>query len=85
MILGHCGQVSDADRTPPDMSDLRGMARSLRELFEIGARAMAEEAGPSEFAQRVGAHLGCELDATVLVAERFPVWEHVNLQRGADA
>jgi len=67
------------------MSDLRGMARSLRELFEIGARAMAEEAGPSELAQRVGGHLGCELDATVLVAERFPVWEHVNLQRGADA
>jgi hypothetical protein len=61
------------------------MARSLRELFEIGARTMAEEAGPSEFAQRVGAHLGCELDATVLVAERFPVWEHVNLQRGVDA
>jgi ATPase family associated with various cellular activities (AAA) len=85
MILGHCGRVSDADRTPPDMSDLRGIARSLRELLEIGARTMAEEAGPSELAQRVGRHLGCELDATVLVAERFPAWEHVNLQRGADA
>jgi hypothetical protein len=85
MILGHCGRVSDANPTPPDLGDLRGMARSLRELFEIGARTMAEEAGPSEFAQRVGAHLGCELDATVLVAERFPVWEHVNLQRGVDA
>ena len=36
-------------------------------------------------AQRVGGHLGCELDAIVLVAERFPVWEHVNLQRGVDA
>lgn len=85
MILGHCGRVSDADPTPPDLGDLRGMARSLRELFEIGARTMAEEAGPSELAQRVGGHLGCELDATVLVAERFPVWEHVNLQRGVDA
>jgi hypothetical protein len=61
------------------------MARSLRELLEIGARTMAEEAGPSELAQRVGGHLGCDLDATVLVAERFPAWEHVNLQRGADA
>lgn len=43
MFLGHRGRVSGADRTPPDISDLRGMARSLRELFEIGARTMAEE------------------------------------------
>lgn len=77
--------MSDGDPARPDMSDLRGMARSLRELFEIGARTMAEEAGPSELAQRVSGHLGCELDATVLVAERFPGWEHVNLQRGVDA
>jgi MoxR-like ATPase len=49
--------VSDADRTPPDLSDLRGIARSLRELLKIGARTMAEEAGPSELAQRVGGHL----------------------------
>ncbi|HEX5298111.1 MAG TPA: hypothetical protein VFW50_14090 [Streptosporangiaceae bacterium] len=39
--------MSDANPTPPDMGDLRGIARSLRELFEIGARTMAEEAGPS--------------------------------------
>ena len=47
MILGHCGRVSDANPAPPDMGDLRGMAHSLSELFEIGARTMAEEAGPS--------------------------------------
>jgi hypothetical protein len=69
----------------PDIADLRGLARGLRELFEIGARTLAEEAGPSELAQRVSGHLGCELAAAVLVAERFPTWEHVNVQRGVDA
>ncbi len=29
--------------------------------------------------------LSCELTAVVSVAEKFPVWEHVNLQRGVDA
>ena len=30
-------------------------------------------------------HLGCELAEVVLVSEKFPVWEQVNLQRGVDA
>jgi len=47
VILGHCGRVSDANPAPPDRGDLRGIARGLRELFEIGARTMAEKAGPS--------------------------------------
>src|SRR5207237_5765396 len=29
--------------------------------------------------------LGCELTAIVPVTERFPKWEHVNVQRGVDA
>ena len=70
---------------PPDPEDLRGLARGLRLLFEIGARTLAEDAGPSELALRVTGHLGCELAAVVSVAERFPIWEHVNIQRGVDA
>ena len=70
---------------PPDPEDLRGLARGLRLLVEIGARTLAEDAGPSELALRVTGHLGCALTAVVPVTERFPSWEHVNIQRGVDA
>jgi len=70
---------------PPDPADLRALAGSLRLLFELGVRTLTEDAGPSELARRVTAHLGCELTAIVPVAERFPKWEHVNVQRGVDA
>jgi DNA polymerase III delta prime subunit len=71
--------------SPPDLEDLRGLARGLRLLVEIGARTLTEDAGPSELARRVTAHLGCELSAVVQVTERFPSWENVNVQRGVDA
>ena len=70
---------------PPDYEDLRGLARGLRLLVEIGARTLTEDAGPSELALRVTAHLCCELSAVVPVTERFPSWENVNVQRGVDA
>src|SRR5438445_130160 len=63
----------------------RGMAQGLRQLFEIAATTLADDAGTSELAQRVTGHLGCELTAIVPVTERFPKWEHVNVQRGVDA
>ena len=77
-------RVSNPD-PPPDIEDLRGLARSLRQLFEFGTKALLEDAGPSELGLRVSGHLGCELAAVVLVTERFPKWEHVNVQRGVDA
>jgi hypothetical protein len=77
--------VSIPDPPPPDSEDLRGLARGLRLLVEIGARTLAEDAGPSELALRVTAHLGCELPAVVPVTQRFPSWENVNVQRGVDA
>jgi hypothetical protein len=67
------------------VEDLRGLARGLRLLVEIGARTLTEDAGPSELARRVTAHLDCELAAVVQVTERFPSWENVNVQRGVDA
>ena len=84
---GIVDRVSTPDplRPPPDLEDLRGLARGLRLLVEIGARTLAEDAGPSELALRVTAHLGCELTAVVPVTERFPSWENVNVQRGVDA
>ena len=70
---------------PPDAGDLRGLAHSLRQLFEIAASTLGDDAEPSELARRVTSHLGCELTAIVPVTERFPKWEHVNVQRGVNA
>ena len=82
---GIVDRVSTPDPPQPDLEDLRGLARGLRLLVEIGARALTEDAGPSELALRVTGHLGCELSAVVSVTERFPSWESVNVQRGVDA
>ena len=85
-ILGHGRQVSSPEvPAGPDSRDLRGLARGLRELLEIAARTLADEAAPSALALQVTGHLGCALTAVVPVAERFPSWEHVNIQRGVDA
>ena len=70
---------------PPEIEDLRGLARSLRLLFEFGTRALLEDSGPSELGLRVTGHLGCELAEIVSVTEKFAQWELVNVQRGVDA
>jgi hypothetical protein len=62
---GIVDRVSTANPLPPDIGDLRGLARGLRELFEIAAGMLAEDAEPSELARRVTGHLGCELTAIV--------------------
>ena len=77
--------MSTADPPSPDTGDLRGLAHSIRQLFEIAATTLGEDAQPSELARRVAGYLGCELTAIVPVTERFPKWEHVNVQRGVDA
>jgi hypothetical protein len=46
-----------ASPPPPDFEDLRGLARGLRLLVEIGARTLTEDAGPSELARGVDAYL----------------------------
>ena len=53
--------------------------------LKLAAETLGEEAGPSALALRVTGHLGCQLTEVVLVSERFPSWEHVNVQRGVDA
>src|SRR5690348_10197562 len=57
----------------------------MRQLLELAAQTLGAEAGPSGLALRVTGHLGCELTEVVLVSARFPIGEHVNLQRGVDA
>jgi hypothetical protein len=57
----------------------------MRQLLEVAAQTLGAEAGPSGLALRVTGHLGCELTEVVLVSARFPIWEHVNVQRGVDA
>jgi DNA polymerase III delta prime subunit len=57
----------------------------MRELVELAVQTLGEEAGPSGLALRVTGHLGCQLTEVILVSERFPTWEHVNVQRGVDA
>ena len=43
------------------------------------ARTLADE--PNELVLRVTGHLGCDISEVVPVAERFPIWDHVNVQR----
>ncbi len=57
----------------------------MRHLVELAAQTLGSEARPSGLALRVTGHLGCELTEVVLVSARFPIWEHVNVQRGVDA
>jgi hypothetical protein len=83
---GIVDRVSTPDLpSAPDKDDLRGLARGLRQVVDLAVRTMVDESGPSAAGLKVMAHLGCELADVVPVTERFPLWEHVNLQRGVDA
>src|SRR5258708_33184483 len=79
--IGHGERVS----TQPGVEDLRGLARAMRQLVEAAARTLADDAEPSELVLRVTGHLGCDLSEVVPVTERFPIWDHVNVQRGVNA
>jgi ATPase family protein associated with various cellular activities (AAA) len=69
----------------PAPEDLRGLARGLHQVVDLAERLLSDEAGPSAAGRRVMAHLGCELADVVPVTERFPLWEHVNVQHGVEA
>ncbi|ETK37691.1 AAA family ATPase [Microbispora sp. ATCC PTA-5024] len=68
-----------------DLSDARTLARALSDLVQDAHRRLEEGRETPELVARVTAHLGCDLKHVVSVAESFPTWEHVNLQRGAEA
>jgi hypothetical protein len=69
----------------PDPDDLRGLARGLRQVVDLAVRTLYDEGEPSAAGRRIMAHLGCELADVIPVTERFPLWDHVNVQRGVDA
>jgi hypothetical protein len=71
--------------SPAENQDYRELARSLLGLLEVARRTLSDEEAPSELVARVTGHLGCELSAVVAVHERFLIWDHVNIFRGADA
>jgi len=78
--------VSTADPClAPNADDLRGLGRGLYQVVDLARKTLSDEAGPSAAGRRVMAHLGCELADVIPVTERFPLWEHVNVQRGVDA
>jgi hypothetical protein len=67
-----------------DQDDARSLARSVRKLMEAAARMLAED-GDSRLVRLITDHVGCPIGEIPNVVERWPGWEHANLQRGVDA
>jgi hypothetical protein len=67
-----------------DPADARGLARSVRKLMEAAARMLAEN-DDSRLVRLITDHVGCPISEIPNVVERWPGWEHANLQRGVDA
>jgi hypothetical protein len=65
--------------------EMLDLARSLTLLLDTARTTLAANAGPNQLILRITDHLGCDMSEVVPVSERFPVWEHVNVQRGVDA
>ncbi|MBY8849146.1 AAA family ATPase [Saccharothrix sp. MB29] len=65
--------------------DAKALASSLRRLLQLTATLVEEGGEAAPLMERVRGHLGCELARVLSVSTRFEVWEHVNVQRGADA
>ncbi len=70
---------------PTNGQDYRDLARALVGLLDVARRTLSDEPATSELVGRVTSHLGCGLSEVVAVHERFPIWDHVNVQCGVDA
>ncbi|HEV8560532.1 MAG TPA: hypothetical protein VGR06_29730 [Actinophytocola sp.] len=67
-----------------DGETARGLARSLREILQAAERVLARD-GDSPLLRMITEHIGCPISQIPNVTERWPAWEHANLQRGVDA
>jgi hypothetical protein len=67
-----------------NVSDARGLARAIKELFE-SAQQTLNDAADSPLINTITTHLGCPLTEIPNVALHLPSPEHVNLQAGVDA
>jgi ATPase family associated with various cellular activities (AAA) len=73
------GRVTELDR-----SDARGLARAMRDLLNAAAQLIAED-DDRPLVRLITEHVGCPISQIPNVVERWPSWEHANLQRGVDA
>jgi hypothetical protein len=67
-----------------DGETARGLARSLRDILQAAERVLARD-GDSPLLRMITEHIGCPISQIPNVTERWPAWEHANLQRGVDA
>jgi len=77
--------MSSEGQPPLSLTTAAELAAALRQLMQASAALIEEHGPPGPVAERVTAHLGCDLGDLAYVAEGFPTWEHANLQRGVDA
>ncbi|GAA4039569.1 AAA family ATPase [Nonomuraea soli] len=68
-----------------ETDEARSLALALKRVLERAHIVIDESEPPSEIVTRIIGHVGCGLKHLVVVTQTFPVWEHVNLQRGVDA
>ena len=71
---------ADAEPTRPELADLRRYGRRVVRRFVAKARA---DERPT-FARIIEAHLGASTRGLPLVEERWPAYEHVNVQAALD-
>ncbi|HEU5474487.1 MAG TPA: ATP-binding protein [Actinophytocola sp.] len=67
-----------------DTESARTLARSLRDVLRAADGVLAED-GDSRLGTLITEHIGCPIGEIPNVLERWPAWEHANLQRGLDA
>ncbi|MFI6484724.1 AAA family ATPase [Nonomuraea sp. NPDC050663] len=68
-----------------ETDEARSLALALKKLLEQAHNVIDESQPAPELVTRITDHVGCGLKHLVVVTQTFPVWEHVNLQRGLDA
>jgi hypothetical protein len=68
-----------------DVELAQRLARSLAGIIEHAHNVLEGGGGSSATSRKISGHLGVDVDRTVLVGTDLPVWQHVSVQRGADA
>ena len=73
------------EAAPFDVSTAASLAIALRELLRSSHHLVTEADSVASAATKIGAHLGCDPKDVAFLGENFPLWEHVNVQRGVHA
>ncbi|RJL31856.1 AAA family ATPase [Bailinhaonella thermotolerans] len=67
-----------------ELGDARTLAIALRDLLDQAQTTLRAAAGSSPLLSRIRGHLDRDVKDVVCVTERFPSWEHANLQLGVE-